>query len=421
MVAQTGEFEAAAAEIDRLFADYVILLQELVRQPSTLGDVRSAQVIVYRRLLQLGLDAHIQDIEPDAIAGHPDFAPVAWSSAGQPNVWGALPATGSGGRSLVLNGHVDVVPTGPTYRWQHDPWAATIAGDRMYGRGAMDMKGGLVAALLAIDAVLKAGIELSGPVIFESVIEEECTGNGMLAQRLQTGPVDGAIILEPTGPATWIATPGVLWFEVSVGGQAAYVGQGAASVNAIDVAVDLIQRFKPGVVQELNAAFDHPAFAEMTNPLTLNVGAVVGGGWPSSVPLACRFTCRMAYPIDWSFAQARLFVERHVVAAAESSEWLKVHPPLLRFPGFRAAGWEYRADPALLDLVDTWHNRESGSPLVRTGWPGTADGRYFDLAEPVVYYGPAGGNIHGPDEYVELESLRRVARALVGVIVEWCG
>jgi acetylornithine deacetylase len=128
----------------------------------------------------------------------------------------------------------------------------------------------------------------------------------------------------------------------------------------------------------------------------------------------------MAYPIDWSFAAARRFVERHIALAADESEWLTAHPPRLRFPGFRAAGWEYRADPALLDLVDAWHTREAGTPLTRTGWPGTADGRYFAATEPVVYYGPAGNNIHGPDEYVELESVRRVARALTGIITEWC-
>jgi acetylornithine deacetylase len=412
---------AAIAEVDKRFTEYVALLQDLVRQPSLLGEVRPAQEIVYRHLLKLGLDAHIADIEPDAISSDPAYAPVAWSVAGQPNVWGILKPAQTGGRSLVLNGHIDVVPPGPADHWRFAPWGATIDGDRMYGRGAFDMKGGIVAGLLAIDAIAQTGVELRGPIVFESVVEEECTGNGMLAQRRQTGPVDGAIILEPTGAATWVATPGVLWFEVSVRGKAAYVGAGAASVNAIDLAVDLIHRFKPTMVDELNEAFVHPAFAGTKNPLTLNVGAIEGGDWPSSVPLSCQFTCRMAYPIDWSFAEAPRFVERHIAAAADRSGWMSKHPPRVRFPGFRATGCEYRADPALLDLVDAWHTRESGVPLVRIGWPGTADGRYFTPTEPVVYYGPAGENIHGPDEFVELESIRRVARALAGIIVEWCG
>lgn len=420
MTSRADRIAAAEAAIDKLFPEAVTLLQDLVRQPSPLGDVRAAQEIIFQHLCQLGLDAHIAEIEPECIAGHPAFTPVPWSAAGQPNVWGVLPPTGSGGRSLVLNGHIDVVPPGPTDRWSYAPWGGTVDGGRMYGRGAFDMKSGLVAGLLAIRALLAAGVERNGALIFESVIEEECSGNGMLAQRLQTGLADGAIILEPTGDTTWIATPGVLWFEVIVSGKAAYVGQGGEFVNAIEVAAELIRRLKPLMVAELNAAFSNPAFRDLANPLTLSVGAIEGGGWPSAVPLECRFTCRMSYPIAWSFVEARHFVERHVAAAIDGGGWLAEHPPRVRFPGFRAAGWEYLADPTLLDLVGTAHLRETGRPLGRVGWPGTADARYFPPETPVVYYGPDGGGIHGPDEYVELDSVRQVARALVGIIAEWC-
>ena len=413
--------QTAQAEVDRLFPENVRFLQELVRQPSPLGDVRAAQELVYQRLRQIGLDAHIAEIELDSISSHPAFTPVPWSAAGQPNVWGVLPATGDGGRSLVLNGHIDVVPPGPSDRWSYGPWSGQIDGDRIYGRGGYDMKGGLVAGLLALQAIAATGLPRRGPVIFECVIEEECSGNGMLAQRLQTGPVDGAIILEPTGDVTWIATPGVVWFEVDVSGKAAYVGQGGEFVNAIEVAAAMIQRLKPAMVAETNADFTHPAYAHMANPLTLSVGAIEGGGWPSAVPLSCRFTCRMSYPIAWSFAEVRAFVERHVAAATPESDWFAAHPPRVRFPGFRAVGWEYQADPALLDLVGTAHQQETGRTLTREGWPGTADGRYFAPHEPVMYYGPSGGGIHGPDEYVDLESIREVARVLVQVIAEWCG
>ncbi|MCC7022630.1 MAG: ArgE/DapE family deacylase [Thermomicrobiales bacterium] len=420
MQAQSSSVAIAEAEVDRLFDDYVELLWELVRVPSTLGTVRAAQEMVYRQLLQIGFDAHISDIEPDRISGHPAYAPVSWGSAGQPNVWGLLPATSRGGRSLVLNGHIDVVPPGPADRWSYDPWGGVVRDGRMYGRGALDMKGGLVAGLLAAQAVQRAGIERSGPLIFESVIEEESTGNGMLAQRLQTGQVDGAVILEPTGGTTWVATPGVVWFDVVVRGKPAYVGRGAEFVNAIEVAAELIRVMKPAMVAELNASFRHPAFAQWEQPLTLNVGMIEGGTWPSMVPLACKFSCRMSYPIAWSFTEARAFVERHVAMAASDS-WLAEHPPHVQFSGFRAAGWEYQADRFLLDLVAEAHLRESGAKLNTGGFPGTADARYFSPAEPVVYYGPSGGDIHGPDEHVELDSIRRVARVLVRVIAEWCG
>ena len=417
--------DRAVAEVDRLFDEHIRLLVDLVRCRSTLGLVRPAQEILYRHLRQLGADARLYDINGEELVSHPDYAPVDWSSTGQPNVLGVLQPTipAEDGRSLVLNGHIDVVPSGPVDWWTYDPWDGTIVGDRMYGRGALDMKSGLVAGLLAMKAVQAAGIERRGPVIFESVIEEECTGNGMLASRLQTGRIDGAAILEPTNLETWTATPGVVWFEVTVYGRPAYVGRGSEYVNAIEVASALIGRMKPRAVEDLNASFNHPAFAGMERPLNLSVGKISGGDWPSSIPLECTFTCRMSYPIDWSFADARAFVERQVREAAAEDPWLAQCPPKVRFPGFRARGWSAQEDSGLLKALSVSHAAVVGSPLKRTVFPGTADARYFDpgAGEEATYYGPTGGNIHAPDEYVELESIRQVARVVARLIVEWCG
>jgi acetylornithine deacetylase len=257
--------------------------------------------------------------------------------------------------------------------------------------------------------------------VFESVIEEECTGNGMLAQRLATGPVDGAIILEPTGLTTWTATPGVVWFTVRVTGKPAYVGRAADYVNAVESAAALIGRLKAAAVPALNAAFTHPAFRHLDNPLTLSVGKIEGGVWPSSVPLECAFTCRMSYPIDWGFADVRAFVTEQVRAAAEADAWLAGHPPAVTFAGFRASGWEGQPESALNRTLAAAHKAELGAELQQTVFPGTADARYFGRDEIVAYYGPSGGGIHGPDEYVELESVRRTARTLARFIAEWCG
>jgi acetylornithine deacetylase len=382
--------------------------------------VRPAQELLFRRLKQMGLDATIADLDRDAIVRHGAYAPVPWSHAGQPNIWGVLPPTGESGRSLVLNGHTDVVPAEPRDWWSYDPWGGEIAGDRMYGRGALDMKSGLVAGLLAIQAVQDAGIERRGRIVFESVIEEECTGNGMLAQRLATGPVDGAVILEPTGLTTWTATPGVVWFTVRVTGKPAYVGRAADYVNAVESAAALIGRLKAAAVPALNAAFTHPGFAHLENPLTLSVGRIEGGVWPSSVPLEASFTCRMSHPIAWSFDEVRAFVTEQVVAASRADRWLVEHPPAVAFEGFRAAGWEGDPTNALNRALAAAHEAELGDPLAHSVFPGTADARYFGPEEQVTYYGPTGGGIHGPDEYVELASVRQTARTLARFIAEWC-
>ena len=412
---------AAAAAVDAHFDEHVGFLAELVRLPSLLGQVRPAQELLYRRLRRMGLDAKIADPETDALVRQEAYAPVPWGHAGQPNVWGVLPPSGTGGRSLALNGHIDVVPAEPLDWWSHDPWGGEVHDGRMYGRGALDMKGGLVAGLLAIRAALDAGIERRGAIVFESVIEEECTGNGMLAQRLVTGPVDGAVILEPTALAVWTATPGVVWFTVRVTGKPAYVGRASDYVNAVERAAALIGTLKAAIVPSLNAAFAHPAFAHLDDPLTLSVGTIDGGVWPSSVPLECSFTCRMSFPIDWSINEARAFVLGQVRAASAADGWLADHPPTVRFGGFRASGWEGQPEGALNRALAAAHAAEVGGELRRSVFPGTADARYFGRDEPVTYYGPAGGSIHGPDEYVELASIRQTARTLARFIAEWCG
>lgn len=417
----TDRGKHVASAVDARFDEHIAFLAELVRLPSPLGQVRPAQELLYRRLRQMGLDATIADLDLDAIVRHEAYAPIPWSHTGQPNVWGVLPPTGKGGRSLVLNGHIDVVPAEPLDWWSYDPWGGEIVDGRMYGRGALDMKSGLVAGLLAIQATLDAGIERRGAIVFESVIDEECTGNGMLAQRITTGPVDGSIILEPTALTTWTATPGVVWFTVRVTGKAAYVGRSADFVNAVESAAALIGRLKAAAVPALNAAFTHPGFAHLDNPLTLSVGKIEGGAWPSSVPLESAFTCRMSYPIDWSFDEVRGFVSDQVRAASQADRWLAQHPPTVAFDGFRASGWEGNSESELNQALARAHRAELGSSLGYSVFPGTADARYFGPDEQVTYYGPAGGGIHGPDEYVEIESVRHTARTLARFIAEWCG
>ena len=417
---------AAADAVDHHRDDYLQLLGDLVRCPSLLGSERPAQDILYDHLQGMGVEAERWDLSLEDLASHSAFAPVDWEYQGRPNVRGILQPAGREGRSLVLNGHVDVVSPEPVDWWSYDPWGATVSDGRMYGRGSLDMKAGLVAALLAIQAIMDSGAQLRGPVIFESVIEEECTGNGMLASRIRSGKVDGAVITEPTGLQAWTATPGVLWFEVTVRGKPAYVGKAGQYVNAVETAASLIGRLKPEAVEALNSAFDHSAFAAYKNPLTLSVGKILGGDWPSNVPLECRFTCRMSFPIGWSFEQARSFVETHLERAASSDPWLAEQPPTVRYPGFRALGWEMDSeagDGSLIQTLSEAHQTVRGRGLKQGVFPGTADARYFSpkKGEQAVYYGPVGANLHAPDEYVELESLLETARVLARMIVGWCG
>lgn len=411
-----------SAAVESHEEEYVALLADLVRCPSTLGSERPAQERLLAHVVAMGLEGELWDLDPSCLRQDRRFVPVAREYRGRPNLTATLRPRGQGGRSLVLNGHVDVVSPEPIDWWQHDPWGAEIEDGRLYGRGAVDMKSGLVLGLLAIRAVQVVGPPLRAPVIFESVIEEECTGNGTLACRLRTGPVDGAVIMEDVGLTACTANTGTLWVRVTVQGKPGYPGHAGEYVNAVDKATYLIHRLAD-IADEINATFHHPAYASMDRPFTFSVGTIEGGDWPSNVPLVCRFECRLSYPPGVAASTIQEVVERHVRAAAADDPWLSSHPPQIDYRGFQAVGWTIDAGAPLVRRLGACHRLMTGQKLRESVLLGTADARYFDQerGEQAVYYGPSGGNRHAPDEYADLDSIVTGAKVLGRFIVEWCG
>ena len=223
----------------------VELLRELVRAPSTLGNEWAAQEIVADELRSMGLEPDVWDVT----LGGPGFSPPLIDYAGRPNVTAVLPGSG-GGRSLTFNGHIDVVPATPEHHWTHDPWGAEIADGRMYGRGAADMKAGVVAMLGAVRVLRDAG--LRGDIRIETVIEEECTGNGAAACRARGPRTDAALIPEPFNHAALEAQVGVLWARVTIEGKAAHAERADQAENAAVKALPVIEAIQ-ALEAEVNA------------------------------------------------------------------------------------------------------------------------------------------------------------------------
>ena len=419
MIAECERLKTAVRDCQE---EYVALLTDLVRCPSTLGNEKGAQELLLQHVRSMGLDGELWDLDPETLQSDPDYVASGRQYAGRHNLTATLPPKGHGGQSLVLNGHIDVVSAEPTDWWQHDPWGAQIENGRLYGRGALDMKGGLVQALLAIRAVQSAEVFLRGAVIFESVIEEECTGNGTLACRGRSGPIDAAVLTEPVGLTATTANTGTLWARVVVKGRPAYVGQSGLYVNAVEKASYLISQLD-SIAEEINTTYQHPAFAAHDRPFTLSVGTIESGDWPSNVPLVCRFTCRLSYPPGVDVQAIQRLVERHIRDAAANDSWLSKHIPHVDYPGFRAHGWVIDADAPLVTALGNCHQLVTGKELQTGVLLGTADARYFDRdrGEQAVYYGPCGANMHAPDEYVDLASIVTGAETLACLIADWCG
>src|SRR4051794_6829243 len=296
------------------------LLQLLVRENSTRGNESSTQAIVIEKCRQLGLTLDIWEIGGDELKSHPAYCCDRQSFEGNPNLVAVLKGTG-GGKSIILNGHIDVVPVGDESNWENDPFSGVIECGKLYGRGATDMKGGNVALLMAMEAIIATGIKLKGDVIFQSVIEEESGGAGTLAAVLRGYKADGAIIPEPTNLKIFPKQQGSMWFRITVKGKAAHGGTRYKGISAIEKALLIIQRLQQ-LEKDRNARIKDPLFEKIPIPIPINIGKLTSGEWPSSVPDTAIIEGRMGVSPEETIQAAQFDMEQCLGELTVQDEWL---------------------------------------------------------------------------------------------------
>jgi acetylornithine deacetylase len=411
------------AAVDEGFEAQLALTVELVRFPSTRGIEKEAQTFMASEMRRRGMEVDHFRIEIDRIRGLPGFSPVHVSYDEAYNVVGVKRANERRGRSLILNGHVDVVPAGPIDMWTSPPFEPRVADGWMFGRGAGDMKAGLAACLAALDAVARAGYAPAADVIVQSVVEEECTGNGALACLERGYRADAVVIPEPMNERLLSAQVGVIWFQVRVRGVPVHVAEAGQGANAIESAFRLTS-----ALHELEHAWngrraEYPSHAEVAHPINLNVGRIEGGDWASSVPAWCTFDVRVAIFPGQSIAEAKREIEQTIRDAARRDPFLHNNPPEVIYNGFEAEGYMLENAEAQVAVLAGAHKRVFGSELDAIASTATTDARFFGLYGdmPALVYGPRAEFIHGFDERVDLQSLRNVTKTLALFIAEWCG
>jgi acetylornithine deacetylase len=402
----------------------VATLGRLVRCPSTLGHEQSALAEMARIYEGLGLVPQAIPTDPQKLAGHPGFSPPLIPYEGRDNVVAVHRPKTVKGRSLVLQGHVDVVPEGAAELWTTPPYEPSIRDGRMYGRGAGDMKAGIVSYCAAFSALRLAGLQPAAEVQLQSVIEEECSGNGALACMLALPRTDGVIIPEP-GPgleAIYSAEVGVIWAYVTVYGRPAHVRDMQAGVNAIEAAMVIAGRFKEYEAQMNRAERIHASFHGVNHPVNVNLGTVEGGEWNSSVATKARIGLRVGIMVGYTANQAKADIER-LVAEAASDPALRGAKLLVEFKGFHADPCVFDMESEIARLARRSYAEVSGSELRFYPASGLTDGRFFTLYQdtPVAVFGPDAQEIHGIDESVGLDSMHRITRSIALSIAEWCG
>lgn len=412
--------------IDRVDANFErqrAFTQKLVRYPSLRGAEHTAQDFLFESMRERGFAMDRWRIDVNEIKNHPGFGPVNVSYENAYNVVGTYRPARQSGRSLILNGHVDVVPTGPQEMWSRSPWDPAIIDGWMYGRGVADMKAGLAANLFAFDAVRAAGLAPTAPIYFQSVVEEECTGNGALAALLRGYKADAVIIPEPEENMLVRANVGVLWFKVRVSGRPAHTREMATGFNAIDAAYSLI-----GALRGLEAKWNgehhcHRHFEHLEHPINFNIGKIEGGDWPSTVPPWCEFDVRAAIYPGTTADEARAQIEECIATASRSDPRLAIAHPTLTFNGFYAEGYVLEEGGDAENVLRDCHKIAFNADLQSFTTPGYLDARVFVIYGdmPTLVYGPLSKDIHGFDERVHLDSVRLITKTIALFVADWCG
>jgi len=410
------------------FAKQVDFLGQLTRFPSTRGEESAAQQWMSDAFAARGLHVDRWALDHQELQHLPGYSPVLAPYENAVNVVGTSHSKTRRGRSLILNGHIDVVPTGPADMWSRAPFAASIEGDWLYGRGAGDMKAGLAANLFALDALAALGFRPAADCFLQSVVEEECTGNGALACLHRGYRAEAALIPEPFNETLVSAQVGVIWLQIRLKGIPAHVAYAAAGVNAIEAAFPLVAALRQ-LEHEWNTQTDKPAhYAKHAHPLNLNIGKIEGGDWASSVPAWATLDVRMGIYPGQDLNQAEQAIRDCILTAAQQSAFLRENPPEIINHGFRAEGYSLADDRSetatvAIQTLANAHQQVSGEALQQEAVTATTDARFFGLygGIPTLVYGPKAEHIHGYDERVSLASTLRVTQAIALFIANWCG
>ncbi|MGJ9383731.1 acetylornithine deacetylase [Salipaludibacillus neizhouensis] len=402
--------------------DGIHLLKRLVQIASTQGKEADAQRIILETLFDMGLDVDLWEPNGEELQASPYFASSRYDFSGSPNVVGVLKGTG-GGRSIILNGHIDVVPAGDRNQWEEDPFSGIVKNGKMYGRGVTDMKGGNVSMLVALKTLQTLNIRLKGDVIFESVIEEESGGSGTLAAILRGYQADAALIPEPTNMKIFPKQQGSMWFRIHVKGRSAHGGTRYEGVSAIDKSLIVIKHIKE-LEDQRNKRITDPLYAKIPIPIPINIGKIEGGEWPSSVPDFVILEGRMGVSPDEQMEDARLEIETWIEGLGEVEPWFNVHPASIEWYGGRWLPGSIDSDHELLSLLSENYRFVLNEEAIIEASPWGTDGGLLTQVGniPSIVFGPGvTDQAHFPNEYIELDRVFEAAEIIVLTLIDWCG
>jgi acetylornithine deacetylase len=421
---ETALLDRLRQAVDANFDKEVEFLADIVRFPSLRGREAPLQDWIARQMAGRGYAVDRFTIAETPLAAHPKASPmIEVDPAGSVQVVATHRAKDPTGRSLILQGHIDVVPEGPLEMWTYPPYAATIRDGWMYGRGAHDMKSGVACMVFAMDALRSAGLEPAADVHIQTVTEEESTGNGALATLARGYRAEACLIAEPTAHTITRAHTGTIWFRIRVRGVPVHVMEAQTGSNAIMSALHIVQALQEHTRELNRAAKDHPWYSGIQDPIKFNPGIIRGGDWASSTPAWCEVDCRLGLLPGSDVKESMAAIERCIHAARAGDNFLANNPPDITFHGFQADGFVQEPGTEAEAVLAAAHQKVFGAEMEERRSTAVNDTRFYGLYYdmPALCYGPRGEGAHAFDERTNLDSIRQTTLSIAAFIADWCG
>jgi acetylornithine deacetylase len=429
--------DAIAARRDDLvdLASTLIGFDTTARLPGDPAREEAAlQTFLGDRLRRAGAEIDLWEPAKDAMRGLP-YVPEGLDFDGRPQLIATFAGAG-GGRSLVFNGHIDVVSAEPIDRWTSPPFEATVRDGRLHGRGACDMKGGIASMVVAAEAIAAEGIRLGGELIVATNTDEESSGAGGSALVQRGLKADAGIVTEPTGFDTWVACRGSEYGLLSVPGRPGHAEtyqppwQEGGAVNAIEKAIVVVDAMQS--LRRRWAAQPELEHAYLSRPDVLPTLAR-SGEWPVTYPATCQLTFAVMYLPVQADAQGRGAavrdeVARWILEASAADDWLKQNPPTIEWWTNGVAPLEIAPDEHIVTTM-LEANRDVGQGGELSGLDSWYDGETLTrfAGIPSIAYGPAGVDrtgvsvAHTIDEHVPVDDLVTCAQGLAVAAMRFCG
>lgn len=400
----------------------VTFLQKLVQFDSVTGNESEIQSFVAETLDDMGLEIDQFEPDPDALRAYPGFLEPEQSFGGRPNVVGVWKGSG-GGKSLLLNGHVDTVPLEALNKWDRAPLSGEVHEGKMTGRGVSDMKGGLAAMTMAVRILQQLGLQPKGDVILEYVVDEERTGLGTLACVDRGYTADAGICCETSDLEVMAACIGRMWFTVHLRGKPTGIAARWKGVSAIEKAMKLVD-----AVDDLEKirvdTLTHPLYPDNRGALPCAVTMFNSGTFPSITPEEATLRGSLGLMPYEDPAEVEQQLRDQIMRIAGADPWLRKNPPEVTTEGgYVAAGAEIPVDHPIMETVSQSFEGATGEQPVISGRMGAADTRFLirEGNTPTVIFGPGvTDQMHAVNEHLPLENLITATKVIALAIHDWC-